>query len=164
MNIKSAEIRISLYSPQNFETCREVFLSNTPKFFGKHEVKDFEYFLNNQVDENFWCLFYNERVVACGGFYLKNEDTGRLCYGIVHNDFHKRGIGRHLAYFRLKKLVQISTVKKIEIGTSQFNPAFFNKFGFELIESIEDGYGKGINRCNMQLNLTNTLRRKIINY
>jgi N-acetylglutamate synthase-like GNAT family acetyltransferase len=144
--------RIRPYRVEDRNACLELFKSNIPKFFLPEEVQGFEEYLDKHVTTNYWVLEIDGEVIACGGIGVKPPE-GRLHYGMVANKWHKKGIGSELLKFRLAKLVENPEVKVIGLDTSQHNPKFFSRFGFEEVSVKENAYGVGLHRHDMNWNL-----------
>jgi N-acetylglutamate synthase-like GNAT family acetyltransferase len=91
------------------------------------------------------------RVVACGGYAL--VDSGRradMCWGMVRQDLHGRGLGRLLTEARMRRIHEEPTVREVALNTSQFTSAFYERMGFQLISVERDGYSPGLDRCEMR--------------
>jgi len=73
---------------------------------------------------------------------------------MVHADFHKQNVGRFLLAERLKQIYTDEGEVLIKIDTSQHSKGFFEKFGFEATNLIENYYAPGIDRVDMVLHLT----------
>ena len=137
------------YSSEHLSSLTDIFRSNMPTYFLEHELAQFIRFLDDPG--NYYTVKENGEVKGCGGYYLNKDDTVSLCWGMVHRDHHKTGIGRALLEFRLKKIKEFHPGKKITQVTSQHTTAFFEKFGFKLITVKKDGFGPGLDECRMDL-------------
>jgi ribosomal protein S18 acetylase RimI-like enzyme len=100
--------------------------------------------------------------IGAGGFWIGENGTARLCYGIIHALHHKKGFGRAMVEFRLRKLVSNDSVKCIRLDTSQHNPGFFNRFGFSEIEVKPDAYAPGLHAHEMELVLSPATRKHVL--
>jgi ribosomal protein S18 acetylase RimI-like enzyme len=73
---------------------------------------------------------------------------------MVHLDYHRRGIGKALLAYRLNEIRRDPIIRRVTINTSQHTSAFFEKFGFTVERVVRDGYGPGLDRCEMNLIVT----------
>lgn len=146
-----SRVNIRPYSPADLETCVKIFRSNIPEFFYEHELPMFVSFLEKYGGRDYWCILEGDRIVGCGGYYIGEDGQARLCWGIIHQDQHRRGFGRRLAEFRVQKLIQNPKVVSIGLDTSQHNPEFFKKFGFKPVSVEKNKYGPGLDSHEMIL-------------
>ncbi len=52
---------------------------------------------------------------------------------------------------RIERALQDPAVSLIALNTSQHTAGFYESLGFHKIEVIRDGYGPGLDRCEMRL-------------
>lgn len=141
------------YTAEDQDACIEIFVSNTPQFFGSDELKDFRKFL-----ETLPCPYYvvtrEAEIVACGGYGVDNKKhTTVLAWGMARADLHKQGLGTFLLVERLKQIYKGFGDTVVDIDTSQHSRGFFERFGFEAGDITEDYYAPGLHRIDMQLML-----------
>jgi len=147
---------IRKYENSDHEACMEAFKTNVPKYFTEGEVGDFERFLNRLEDvtvENnppYFVLELDEKVIGCGGFGDK-EGTQAITFvwGLVHNDYHKKGFGEQLLVYRLGEIKMHFPTRQVILDTTQHSFSFFEKYGFETVKITEDGYATGMHRYDM---------------
>ncbi|MCS4301024.1 GNAT family N-acetyltransferase [Chryseobacterium sp. BIGb0232] len=132
------------------EDCIKIFKSNLPKFFAIEELPFFEDFLDQYTEENYFVVKMDGQVVACGGFFLdtKNNVAG-LSWGMVHADYHGKGIGKALTQYRIDLLKKTYPSLPYKIETSQHTAEFYKKNGFKTVEIVPDGFSKGIDKYIM---------------
>lgn len=145
-------IMIRLYQMNDLNACIDIFMSNVPKFFFEHELKDFQDYLKAYALNSYWVLEHKGKIVACGGIAVKANE-GSLCFGLVHSASHKMGLGSQLLSYRIDRLREIAEVEYIRLDTVQHNPGFFEKFGFKVIQKIPNHYGPGLDKYEMRLDL-----------
>ena len=147
-------ITIRDYTPGDRSVCLAVFDSNTPQFFTFGERNEFTAFLD-ELPGPYFVAEADGSVVGCGGF-AQGADHGVcvLCWGMVHRDYHRQGIGKSLLTYRLNEIRSGPAVRRVTINTSQHTRAFFEKFGFTVERVVRDGYAAGLDRCEMDLILT----------
>jgi hypothetical protein len=145
--------KISAYNESHKSQCVTIFQSNQPKFFDDEELPLFTAFLDGLVT-NYFVLEIEERVLACGGWLLKTEDgEAGLVWGMVHADFHGRRFGTWLLAWRLGQIANDLKIRSIVMDTSQHTTGFFEKFRFRTTKRTPDGYGPGLHRHDMVLEL-----------
>lgn len=93
----------------------------------------------------------SDGLLGCGGICITPARGGGLCFGMIRNDLHKKGLGSVLLSYRLIKLLENTSVQSVLLDTSQYNPEFYQKFGFTLVETKENFYGQGLHRNDMRL-------------
>ncbi|WP_425612985.1 GNAT family N-acetyltransferase [Xanthomonas rydalmerensis] len=145
------------YAAQDQAACMALFDSNVPQFFDRSERAAFEHFL--QHDTGAWHYLVIVRagtIVACGGHALSAD--GRVAsfgWGMVERRLHRQGLGRALTEARLDACRRSTGVARIELDTSQHTQAFYARFGFSVDRVVANGYGPGLDRWDMALNLDN---------
>ncbi|AYZ12924.1 GNAT family N-acetyltransferase [Chryseobacterium arthrosphaerae] len=139
------------------ENCIEIFKSNLPKFFAMEELPLFESFLDQHTDEDYFVVRSGGQVVGCGGVFLdaKNNRAG-LSWGMVHADYHGKGIGKAFTQYRIDLLKKIYPSLPYTIETSQHTAEFYKKNGFRTVEIVQDGFSKGIDRYTMIMEVSGT--------
>jgi ribosomal protein S18 acetylase RimI-like enzyme len=147
----SALLGFRPYAPEDLDTCVAIFRSNIPTFFLEHEVEELRSYLQKYAIGSYWCAELAGEVVACGGYSVRADGCARLCYGMVRGELHRRGYGRQLAEFRIREILKNPTVTSIGLDTSQHNPEFFRKFGFEPVSVEKNKYGPGLDSHEMIL-------------
>lgn len=132
------------------EDCIEIFRSNLPKFFAIEELQLFENFLDDDTEENYFVVKIDGQVVGCGGFFLDTRDNmAGLSWGMVHADYHGRGIGKAFTQYRIDLLKKTYPTLPYKIETSQHTAEFYKKNGFRTVDVVPDGFGKGIDKYTM---------------
>ncbi|MFD1734389.1 GNAT family N-acetyltransferase [Deinococcus malanensis] len=94
-------------------------------------------------------------IVACGGLWF-SQDVQRpagFAWGMVHPDRQRQGIGAQLARVRLSRLRELG-VPLAALDTSQWTAPFYARLGFREVRRTPDGYGPGLDRVDMTLDLT----------
>jgi len=150
------EIIIRAYRSTDKNECMEAFKTNVPKFFSDQEVFDFADFLERiekGIDDiPFYVLSYNQKVIGCGG-YAKDQNNAifTLAWGLIHNDFHKKGFGEKLLSYRLEEIKRLYKNSSVIIDTTQHSAGFFEKYGFVTTKETENYYALGMHRIDMEL-------------
>lgn len=101
-------------------------------------------------------------LVGAGGVWIRSDGIGRLVWGIIKHEHHRKGYGRELAHFRLKQLALVPELERIQLETSQHNPGFFKRLGFVETSVKKDSYHAGLHSHNMELKLDAVSRQRIL--
>ncbi|MBO9740136.1 GNAT family N-acetyltransferase [Xanthomonas axonopodis pv. begoniae] len=147
------------YRPEDFSACLALFDGNVPAFFSAEERPDFVRFLTHHAAA--WHYQIIERageVIACAGYSISTDGTtASLGWGMVHPTLHRQGLGTMLLLARLEALRLSPNIEQVVLDTSQHTQAFYARFGFVVKQVVPDGYGAGLDRWDMALDL----RRRI---
>ncbi|MBL0339635.1 MAG: GNAT family N-acetyltransferase [Bacteroidetes bacterium] len=128
----------------------ELFRLNTPKYFSPVEENDLIYFLNNHTD-NFYVAEISNKIIGCGGFNLSEDnESAKISWDIFHPQNHGKGFGSELLLHRIKKIKEIHGIICISVRTSQFTYKFYEKFGFEIKEIIQNYWTEGFDLYRME--------------
>ena len=148
--------QIKEYETKDMEACLNAFKSNVPLFFTTDEIVDFTVFLNTFQHKplgnktHFYVVVLGEEVVGCGGFGDKDQNgILTLAWGLIHNNFHKKGLGELLLKHRLEQINRLHPSKPVFIDTTQHSFGFFEKYGFEVTKITPDYYTQGMHRYDM---------------
>ncbi|MDD9891747.1 MAG: GNAT family N-acetyltransferase [Gammaproteobacteria bacterium] len=148
---KGLSIEFRDYTGCYFEKCLELFELNCPAYFAEEEREDFKHFLRSQSGPYF-LGFSNNTFVCCFGMSRHSEVDCSLNWIMVHPDYQHGGYGAAMMSYFLDYVANLG-MQKVFIATSQYAKSFFEKYGAEQLDFIEDGWGKGMHRINMELNL-----------
>ncbi len=146
-------MKIIPYQKKYKADCIAIFKSNQPLYFTEEELALFTKFLDEKCDEEYFVLEYQGKILACGGIFNREnrENTSGLSWGMVHNDYHQKGLGFALTDFRLKLLKEKYPQSIPTINTSQYTYPFYQKLGFVTHKITKDGFGKGLDDYEMRL-------------
>ena len=145
-------MNVRKYTLDDFESCLEVFDTNVPEFFRTEERNEFSSFLRALPGPYLVLLDETERVVGCGGYAVpEGTASADLCWGMVRRELHGRGYGRVLTQLLMERVLGDPTVREIALNTSQHTAGFYEGLGFSTTEIEKDGYGPGLDRCEMRL-------------
>jgi ribosomal protein S18 acetylase RimI-like enzyme len=141
------------YHTSDYEACLAVFDSNVPLYFAAAERSSFADFLV-RLTCTFFVAEHESRVVGCGGFYLVPADgLAGLVWGMIARDHQRRGLGSSLLRERLRRLASEPVIRTVRVNTSQHTSAFFHRFGFETVLTIENHFADGLHQHQMLLRL-----------
>ena len=169
------------YGSNHRSACVAIFESNVPEFVTKLERGQFAGFVDERICPYFVVKATGEPglqssetgspgsepglpgdgvVIACGGYHL-GQDGARLCWGLVQRDLHHRGIGRFLLRSRLIRIYDECGDTVVTMDTSQLTSAFFERFGFRVVDRAEHGYGIESHKLEMELKLDGQAAEKL---
>ena len=143
-----------LFRPDDLAACLAVFDSNLPRFFAVEERDEFKAFLQNRTptDDPYLVLQQESRIVACGGLSLEREKRqASLSWGMVDQNLHGQGLGRELTQARINLAKGMVGIDRLTLATSQHTRGFYERFGFVIQRLTPNGFGLGLDRCDMLL-------------
>ena len=144
------------YTPRDYSACLALFESNLPRFFAPEERAEFCQYLESVDDSEppYLVLVSDEKIIACGGLAIEpDKRQARLAWGMVDRAHHRQGLGTLLLRARLEQARSASNIDEVALETSQHSCGFYERFGFQVIKIIPDGFGAGLDRWDMTLRL-----------
>lgn len=143
------------YRPDDRDACLALFDSNAPRFFDFSEREGFEDFLESLASASAYQVIVRDgQIVGCGGHMVEPDGvSAALCWGMVDGAVHGEGLGSALTETRLAAVRKIPGITHIVLGTSQHTQSFYARYGFKMTAVTPDGYGPGIDRWDMVLQL-----------
>lgn len=143
------------WRPADRDTGLALFDSNVPKYFAEHEREDFLAHVDELPGPYFVLMDADGTPVGCGGYAQEDDRPGSaaLCWGMIHRDRHRQGLGDALLRFRLEKIAADPAFREANIETSQFSRGFFQRYGFVPTRRVADGFAPGIDLIAMTLDL-----------
>lgn len=142
------------YTPADRTACMAVFESNVPEYFLVAEREQFSHFLDVLPGPYVVVEDGAREIVACGGYALEpGTATVSLCWGMVRRDRHRTGLGRLLLDARLDRIRSDALIGAVKLDTTQHSHRFFERWGFRTQRVLLDGYGPGMDRYDMRLDL-----------
>lgn len=139
--------QIITYTSQYQNACMAIFDSNCPPYFLPEERQTYLDWLQSEeaLSNRYFVLLIDDQAVASGGYYPRpNKKEVRLSWGMVHRDYHKKGIGSILTKFRLQAFVKEFPDWACSINTSQHTEAFYQRYGFVTKSVVLNGFGEGL--------------------
>ena len=148
----NSDVIIRTYAAADHPVLKEVFFSNVPAYFGEQEWPDFDAFLRDDINQDcrYYVLLKNGTAVGAGGIALNENGTISLCWGMVHADLHRSGLGKALLEYRLVLAEQIWPGHAIGVSTSQHATGFFEKYGFVTTRTEKNFWLEGMDLYEMQ--------------
>ncbi|OXA99676.1 hypothetical protein B0A75_11095 [Flavobacterium oncorhynchi] len=148
-------INIRPYNASDKEDISDIFFSNCPKYFDKNDHASLLDFLDNYADKNFKVLISDDKIIGCGGYYIKDSDE---CFGICWVMFKRYVLG-HRLFFKTADMFFNHLMQNIEsenlnydivINTTQVMEKSFNRYGFKTESVSKNGFGEGLDHYKMR--------------
>ena len=147
---------IKPYLPEYKETLISIFKSNIPLYFAEEELPLFTAFLDRN-DCPYAVILKDDVIVGCGGIALNEPSQYTtvphviMCWGMVHHEFHKQGLGKALLQYRIDQAKILYPDTRIALGTTQHSSPFFEKYGFKTVFYEKDHWAKDLDLYQMEL-------------
>ena len=144
------------YEPCDLAACLALFDGNTPPFFAPEERAEFRAFLESLPadDRPYLVLTEAGEVIACGGL-IAEPGTSRASFtwGMVARAWHGQRLGTRLVQARLELARRMPGITELALSTSQHTRGFYEGLGFTTTSITPNGFGPGLDRCDMVLSL-----------
>jgi GNAT superfamily N-acetyltransferase len=142
------------YVAGDLPACLSVFDTNVPRYFRIEERSGYASFLEHLPGPYYLLVDTSGSVVGCGGYAISaGSDVADLCWGMVRRDRHGTGAGRILTELRIERIRGEGRAKAVALRTSQHTAGFYQHLGFRTTGVERDGYGPGLDRVDMRLEL-----------
>jgi ribosomal-protein-alanine N-acetyltransferase len=150
------------YTHSDAVKCREIFISNVPKYFAADELSKLDNWLNALDTDTlpytsaeaiyFYVLELKGELIGCAGFYtMKVENKAQLNWGMVHADYQNKGYGKLLFDYRVNKIHEIAPGRQVTLWTSQHTYKYYEKLGMKIESVTPNGFGYGFDKYVMYL-------------
>lgn len=131
--------------------CLAIFDANCPEFFAANERDDYVRFLDAEIDGYEVCEL-DGRVV--GAFGLMSNGVGEHHLNWIMLDPGSQGAGIGQAMMdRIIAVAREVQATLVGIAASHKSAPFFARFGAQHISRTEDGWGPGMHRIDMELEI-----------
>ena len=145
----SANISFKSYSPGHKAACLALFDANCPEYFSPGERSDYESFLEADSTAYELC-FVRGRVAGAFGL-MGNDPTQRsLNWILLRPASQGQGIGADIME-RIILKAKAAMVDIVSIDASHKSAPFFEKYGAVEINRTENGWGPGLHKVAMTL-------------
>lgn len=142
---------IRKYTPADRDAVIGLLRLNTPTYFSPTEEKDLLYYLDHHA-ENYYVVALENEPVGCGGFNFSDDLTvGKISWDIFHPHHQGQGLGSLLTRYRIEKMKEFPGIQIISVRTSQLVYRFYEKFGFQLRETVKDYWAEGFDLYRMEM-------------
>ncbi len=140
------------YQDDYLDDCLRLFDKNCPQFFAANEREDYKDYLQNNTD-TYQIKYLDKEIVAAFGLAVDPfRIRGRITWIMVCPDVKGKGIGTEMMEHALR-LARKGGVQIIDIAASHLSAPFFEKFGAVTIKTIENGWGDGMHRLDMEMGI-----------
>lgn len=136
------------YTDEDADACLAIFDANCPDYFAPNERADFAVFLAGYPEGYELCLL-NGKLVGAFGLSAENR-VGTLNWILIAPNAHGAGVGRAIMR-RVLERGQTKDLSRLEIAASHKSQGFFAKFGARTLTTLEDGWGPGMHRVDMEI-------------
>ncbi|KAI9033432.1 acyl-CoA N-acyltransferase [Hyaloraphidium curvatum] len=133
--------------------CLALFDANCPAFFAPEERPDYETFLDDPDTESSYAVLLEDGgVVAAVGVSDVEGNPGckSLDWLLVDPRRQGKGIGRTMMREAVRRA---AGAEVLEIGGSHLVEAFYAKSGAVRVGYVENGWGPGMHRVDMEIRL-----------
>jgi GNAT superfamily N-acetyltransferase len=144
--------KIRAYQPSDHSRCAEIFLANEDRGFVPPEyLAEFEEFLEDERILKL-VLEVSDAIVGIGGIqYWMTWNRAFLSFGLIHPDFHRRGLGSILLLSRLVLLELTDQPLAVLLQATDHSRPFFEKVGFGSVPAGQDAHGSSFYNCHLSL-------------
>jgi [ribosomal protein S18]-alanine N-acetyltransferase len=147
------EVIFKKYTIENLKDVVRIFKSNVPTYFLPQELKDFIGFLEKDFIEEYYVVELNEKIIGCGGIAPNTDGTVCFTWGMIEDQYHKKGFGKLLLEYRLNKCREIYADRTVKLRTTQHTNAFFEKYNFKTVKVEKDFWADGFDLYEMILSI-----------
>lgn len=137
------------YSVGDKEDCLGIFDANCPEFFCPNERNDYTKFLDANPAGYEVCLL-NGKLAGAFGLIDDRERHGTLSWILLDPCLQGLGIGSAIMK-RVNDLARATGLVLIDIAASHKSAPFFAKFGARSTTVIDNGWGPGMDRVDMEM-------------
>jgi GNAT superfamily N-acetyltransferase len=139
------------YSSADLEPCLKLFEANCPAYFAANERADYEHFLAGGAPGYRVCETQSQIV---GAFGLAQESGAcRVQWIMISPQVQRAGLGTTMMNEALAQ-ARRSGARALLIAASHKSAPFFARFGARTVRDTPDGWGPGMHRIDMQLELS----------
>lgn len=139
------------YRKADRQACTGIFDANCPAFFAPNERLEYEEFLDSASGDYEVCEV-DGKVLGAFGLSVAGEDTKRLSWIMLDPQAQGLGVGSAIMQ-RVIQLGRSSRTSVVKIAASHKSAPFFARFGASATSFIENGWGPGMDRVDMELQL-----------
>lgn len=147
-----ATVAFRAYESSDLPICLDLFEANTPAFFAPNERTDYHTFLAENP-KHYWLCQQGGAVVGAYGLTTLTPETVRLDWILLHPNSQHRGLGSRFMAQALE-VAAAWGADRLAIATSHLSARFFARFGAVEEARTTDGWGPGMHRVDMRLDLT----------
>lgn len=139
------------YKSRHRQACIGLFEANCPEYFLPNEFDDYAAFLDGVPGYYELCLDASG-VVGAYGLAIDDASRGRVCWIMIDPAVQGHGIGTSIME-RVVRVARERDLSVIEIAASHKSAPFFAKFRAQALSTTKDGWGPGMDRVDMLLEI-----------
>ncbi|WP_299773612.1 GNAT family N-acetyltransferase [uncultured Pseudoteredinibacter sp.] len=148
------------YVSASLDDCLKLFDANCPEYFAPNERDDYKDFLEASPKAYELCIVSGKLIAAFGVFPEgkamggdgREARNASLNWILIDPDMQGSGIGTELMSRALNRASLLGT-QALKIAASHKSAPFFKKFGAEVVRETPDGWGPGMHRIDMVIEL-----------
>ncbi|MCV6620907.1 MAG: GNAT family N-acetyltransferase [Cellvibrionaceae bacterium] len=148
------------YVSASLDDCLKLFDANCPEYFAPNEREDYKNFLEASPDAYELCCVSDKLIAAFGVFAEERAISDDSCatraaslnWILIDPDMQGSGIGTELMSRALYR-ARLLGAQALKIAASHKSAPFFQKFGAEVVRETHDGWGPGMHRIDMVIEL-----------
>jgi GNAT superfamily N-acetyltransferase/diadenosine tetraphosphate (Ap4A) HIT family hydrolase len=144
------------YEPRHREGCLALFDQNCPDHFAPNERADFAHFLDASPHGYLVTLAGDEVIAAFGVTDGGRTGRRRINWILVSSAAQGHGLGAVMMREAISRTTA-ANASVLEIAASHRSAPFFAKFGAYPIRHIDNGWGMGMHRVDMELRVNRRL-------
>ena len=146
-----ASIQFNPYDSEHFDACLALFDANCPAYFAPNERDEYARFLAADPSGYEICTV-DDNIRGAFGISMDGTREARLNWILLDPDVQGAGIGSAIMR-RVLAASRAAGAQTLGIATSQFASAFFAKHGASTTAVTADGFGAGMDRVDMVIQL-----------
>lgn len=148
----TSKIAFQPYDEDHRADCLAIFDANCPEYFSPVEREEYEDYLDRLAEGYEVCLS-GDKILGAYGIWHESEDSTRLTWIMLDPAAQGTGVGAAMMTRTLQRSREAGAIN-IGIAASHLSAPFFAKFGAVAIKETEDGWGPGMHRVDMVLDLS----------
>lgn len=139
------------FHPSDETACIALFDQNCPDYFVLNERVEYKEYLKAQGEE--YLLYEKDgHIIGAFGLHINAGDTStRINWIITAKDYRRSGLG---SIMMQEAINRSRKARVIHISASQHSAPFFARFGAIKKNTLENGWGPGMHRIEMEIPLT----------
>ena len=146
------ELRMRPFRPDDADACLALFDANCPAYFAANERVDFQEFLEQDL-QDFLVVEFGAAIAGCFGITTSGDPSkARLNWIMIDPAVQGQGLGAKIMS-RAHSLALGLQAKCLDIAASQYSAPFFARYGATESQRTRDGWGPGMDRVDMQLEI-----------
>ena len=138
------------YSSADLEPCLRLFDNNCPTYFAPNERAEYQHFLRDGAPGYSVCEAESQIVGAFG--LVQQSGICRVQWIMISPHIQRAGLGTAMMNEALAR-ARSGGARALLIAASHKSAPFFARFGARAVRDTPNGWGPGMHRIDMQLEL-----------